>query len=86
MKSQIEFEAEWSSYEWLLVADLERGDMEQFNHRLLRMRSALTTLGCSKNYVKQQMAERVEELHEYMSIRHGGFISNKNVRNGIGCT
>lgn len=69
MKSQIEFEAEWSSYEWLLIEDLERGDMEQFNHRLLRMRSALTTLGCSKPYVKKQIEERTAELNEYIDLK-----------------
>ena len=71
MKSQTEFEAEWHSYEWLLIEDLERGDMDQFNHRLLRMRSSLTTLGCSKKYVKKQMEERIEDLHEYISLRRG---------------
>ena len=69
MKSQTEFEAEWSSYEWLLIGDLERGDMEQFNHRLLRMRSTLATLGCNKHYTKKWIDEGVADLHEYISLR-----------------
>lgn len=71
MKSQIEFEAEWSSYEWLLVADLERGDMEQFNHRLDRLRGSLAILGCKKEYREEQIKIRVEELHEYTNLKRG---------------
>ena len=71
MKCETEFEAEWSSYEWLLVADLERGDMEQFNHRLGCLRGSLAILGCKKEYREEQIRIRVEDLYEYISLRRG---------------